>query len=360
MEKEEQPIGTVFISYSHDSPDHAKAVLALSNRLRSEGIDCVLDQYNESPPEGWPRWMDREIRRAEFVLMICTMNYYNRVMDLELEGVGLGIKWEGNLIYQHLYNSGSVNTKFVPAIFKAADLQFVPTPLQGTTIYNLESINDYDKLYYRLIGKPFVEKPPLGKRRPLPEKEVKTDVAMYLSIPIDVDLWNKARWKATYFLFFRDKAPILGLAFQNEEAAKEIFNGWRRRFGDHDKDEELRISIIEGDISGKEPGYSVHVGADPDNLIPKYKKHGFDVKKDILLLVSRIHRMTPTMPARNLEIFKDAYKYFKSYILAPGVVDEDGKNLKPLLDLGIHKNKIIFREVKDIGPNDIDIVVIKS
>jgi hypothetical protein len=61
---------TVFISYSHDSSDHARAVLALSNKLRSEGIDCVLDQYDSSPPEGWPRWMEREIGKAQFVLMI--------------------------------------------------------------------------------------------------------------------------------------------------------------------------------------------------------------------------------------------------------------------------------------------------
>ena len=34
----------VFISYSHDSPEHADRVLDLSNRLRGEGIDTVLDQ----------------------------------------------------------------------------------------------------------------------------------------------------------------------------------------------------------------------------------------------------------------------------------------------------------------------------
>jgi TIR domain len=63
---------TAFISYSHDSPEHADRVLALSDRLRADGIDCILDQYEVSPPEGWPRWMDRHIRTADFVLMICT------------------------------------------------------------------------------------------------------------------------------------------------------------------------------------------------------------------------------------------------------------------------------------------------
>jgi hypothetical protein len=34
----------VLISYSHDSPDHADRVLALSDRLRAEEIDTILDQ----------------------------------------------------------------------------------------------------------------------------------------------------------------------------------------------------------------------------------------------------------------------------------------------------------------------------
>jgi hypothetical protein len=45
----------VFISYSHDSPEHLDHVLELADRLRTDGIDCHIDQYEESPPEGWPR-----------------------------------------------------------------------------------------------------------------------------------------------------------------------------------------------------------------------------------------------------------------------------------------------------------------
>ena len=46
---------TAFISYSNDSPEHQNCVLTLSNRLQSDGIDTILDQYLESPPsEGWP------------------------------------------------------------------------------------------------------------------------------------------------------------------------------------------------------------------------------------------------------------------------------------------------------------------
>ncbi len=57
QEVEKNPV--VFISYTHDSDEHLDRVLEFSNKLRAEGIDAVLDQYEESPPEGWPRWIDK-------------------------------------------------------------------------------------------------------------------------------------------------------------------------------------------------------------------------------------------------------------------------------------------------------------
>src|ERR1035441_3654307 len=48
----------IFISYSHDSPAHLNCVLKLSNRLREEGVDSRIDQYERSPAEGWRLWCD--------------------------------------------------------------------------------------------------------------------------------------------------------------------------------------------------------------------------------------------------------------------------------------------------------------
>jgi hypothetical protein len=183
-------LSTVFISYTHDSADHAQAVLQLSNRLRSEGIDCVLDQYESSPPEGWPQWMDREIKKAQFVVMVCTEAYYRRVMGEEKPGVGLGIAWEGQLIYNHIYSAGSRNTKFIPVIFDATHAIYIPTPTQGATRYCLGSPEGYEQLYSRLIGRPPAEKPPLGKRKALPRREVKTTffVQSHIQSPIHTTL----------------------------------------------------------------------------------------------------------------------------------------------------------------------------
>jgi len=349
---------TVFISYSHDSRAHVRQVLALSNRLRSEGIDCVLDQYESSPPEGWPRWMDRQVRNAHLVLMICTEKYYRRVMGEEHEGEGLGIKWEGNLIYQHLYDGESLNTKFVPVLFRPEDTTFIPTPLRGSTRYVVGTEEGYALLYARLLGVPPAARPPLGSRRALPKMEVKTDVAMFLSIPIDIDSWNAAVWSSVFYILEPTSIPILGLGYENEEPAKTIFRGWHERYGPHDEFEELRIAIIEGEIKGATPGYSIHIGADPANLSRRYRHHGFQVGRDLMLLVSRIHRMDTVGPA--LEAFKHHYRRHKAYLLIPGLVRPEERLMKPFPELGIRKGTIVFREAADITDSDIDRFVLDA
>ncbi len=165
----------VFISYSHDSPEHADRVLALSDRLLDEGIDCILDQYELSPPEGWPQWMVRHIRDADFVLMLCTETYYRRVMGDEKPGKGRGVRWEGKLIYQHIYDADSTNSKFIPVLFDSGQLEHIPTPLKGATHYRLDTDDGYELLYRRLTDQPAVEKPELGQLRSLPARDRRQD-----------------------------------------------------------------------------------------------------------------------------------------------------------------------------------------
>jgi hypothetical protein len=169
------PPPTVFISYSHDSPDHADRVLALADRFRQEGVDAILDQYEPHPPEGWPRWMDNHLRTADFVLMVCTETYFRRVMLNEPLGIGLGVKWEGSLIYNHLYQAETVNFRFIPVLLEGGQVEHIPGPLQGVTFYRPDTPQGYEALYRRLTEQPAVTKPALGQRRALPPRQRQPD-----------------------------------------------------------------------------------------------------------------------------------------------------------------------------------------
>lgn len=160
----------VFISYSHETKRHESLVLALSNQLRAHGIDAILDQYETAPPEGWPLWMDKQIRDADFVLMICTETYLRRVMNEEQPGRGLGIRWEATISYQHLYNAGAINTKFIPVLFSEGDQVHIPKPLQSTTYYLLDNKEGYERLYRRLTNQ-LSPIPMLGEVQKLPVRE---------------------------------------------------------------------------------------------------------------------------------------------------------------------------------------------
>jgi tetratricopeptide (TPR) repeat protein len=173
----------VFISYSHDSKAHEDRVLEFSNRLRGNGIDCEIDQYVVSPPEGWPLWMEGQIETAEFVIMVCTETYFKRVKKDTPPGVGRGVMWEGMLIYQHIYDDGSNNAKFIPVLFSDGKYEHIPRAVRGASHYIVDKEEDYEKLYRHLTKQPINEKPELGKLRALSIKERKYSFAIPWNIP---------------------------------------------------------------------------------------------------------------------------------------------------------------------------------
>ncbi len=181
----------VFISYSHDSKEHSARVLALANRLRKDGLDCVLDQYELNPAEGWPKWMDRRLKEAEQVIIICTETYRNRVEGEEEKGKGKGVKWESTLTYQYIYDDDSQNTRFIPVVFDMDDCQYIPTPLKGANFYCVKTQEGYVSLYRRLTNQPKIEKPELGQKIKLPPEKVAEDFTSDASgHALDVSLYK--------------------------------------------------------------------------------------------------------------------------------------------------------------------------
>jgi tetratricopeptide (TPR) repeat protein len=159
----------VFISYSHDSPAHLDRVLELSNRLRAEGVDCRIDQYEQSPTDGWPLWCDRQVRNSDYVLIACTETYLRRFNKEEAPKTGLGVTWEGHIVTQELYNAQGHNDKFIPIVFCHEDESFVLITLQGATLYQL--FQNYEQLYRRLTNQPSIPIPSLGGIRTMPPRE---------------------------------------------------------------------------------------------------------------------------------------------------------------------------------------------
>ncbi|MFD2370064.1 TIR domain-containing protein [Brevibacillus gelatini] len=347
----------VFISYCQESLEFSDRVLNFSNKLRSEGIDTILDQYEESPKEGWPRWMVNSINESDYIIVICTQEYLKRLMGKTDKGIGKGVKWESNIIYQHLYNDDSLNERFIPVIFHETDTKFIPMPLQGATYYDISKPERYERLYWRLRGVNKKEKPQLGKLRPLPEKERKS---LFITTPIDLETWDKAIWRGAAFLMDTDNSepPCLILPYKNEYYATKIFKNWISMYGKEDKHDEIRVAIIEGDIPGEEKGYTIHISSNIDRVAKRMEEQGLELDESLIMSISRMQRANPTDNFKMFNMFKARYQKHKKYILMPAVIDETSWKIKPLFEYGLLKHELIFKHVSEIDEHDLDAPVI--
>jgi len=152
--KKETP--RVFISYSHDSEEHRDKVLSLSNKLLNDGVDCWIDQYEISPEEGWPNWCLNQIEKSDFTLVICTKTYYDRFRRKAKKNIGQGVKFEGHIIIQDIYDNDSLNKKFIPVCFDEKNKKNVPECIRGGTVYELLNENSYVMLYRHITNQPLV------------------------------------------------------------------------------------------------------------------------------------------------------------------------------------------------------------
>lgn len=339
----------VFISYSHDSDDLCDKVLELSNWLRSKGIDAIIDQYEESPAEGWPRWTEIQIRDAEYVLVVCT-DFYQKKATLQVaDAVGLGTKWETTIIEGALYETGAVTNKFIPVVFSNADVQCILAPLKGQTYYNLEYEHKKEDLKNRLLGIKKNKKPPLGSEQPLEYKISKPDARLLITGVIDSPVWDKAKWKGVGYATDFKTPPLLGIYHENSKEGLKIFSDWLNRFGHEDENEEIYISIIEDDDSD---AYSIHIGADFDAVYKRLEKQGISSEYRYFIQLDRWHRMQ-IVDKKSLNMFKEEYKKFGTYKLIPMIMR--GERMIPIDEMYIKKKKISFRKFSELtDENDFD------
>lgn len=148
----------VFISYSRDSDAHADRVRALSDRLRTDGVDCWVDQYIAAPSEGWPLWMDKQVEDSDFVLVVFTERYTLK----SREGRKSGVRFESVLILQDLYEAGMINERLIPLLFDDGDREHIVKWLRPFTHYLVSDDKAYEALRRRLLNDPAIVMPPLG------------------------------------------------------------------------------------------------------------------------------------------------------------------------------------------------------
>ena len=173
---------------------------------------------------------------------------------------------------------------------------------------------------------------------------------------IDVDTWNEARWQGVLFLDSPNEPPAMGLFFLNELPARKIFTDLVAKIGKKDEDELLRVTIVEGSMLGQEPGYSVYLGPDIENIAAKAEREGHPFEKEVLATLGRFRRMNPVKGSPFLSQFKKSYKEHGRFQLVPAF----GPTSKPIAEfnLAIQKTSLHLRLVEDLTDQDVESVVL--
>ncbi len=168
---------------------------------------------------------------------------------------------------------------------------------------------------------------------------------------IDMPLWDKAKWKGFGFTFHPKEGIGVFLAFENSDSAKIIFQDWKNRIGDKDKDELISIVIIKG-INKKNPCWYKVIVTINEKVLDLSQLEG------LIRIPSRFHLMTPK-DSINLNHISSGINHFKKYKLFPASMNKDG-SVEPFFDEGIIKTSLIIKEAWEIGLNDLASVAIKE
>ena len=165
---------TAFISYSWDSDKHRDWVQDLARRLRNDGVDVKLDQWDMAPGDQLAEFMEHGIRDHDFVVIICTPKYRER-SDSREGGVG----YEGHVMTAELMTDQN-ERKFIPVWRSGTWKEAAPTWLAGK--YRIDLTGDpyddreYGDLLVTLRGDR-QPAPPVGQRAPKPARTHREEAA---------------------------------------------------------------------------------------------------------------------------------------------------------------------------------------
>ena len=146
----------VFISYCWKNKTYQDKVLHLAERLRENGVDVTLDQWDLRPGQDMNAFMEMSIRDAEKVLILCESKYKEKA-DARKGGVGK----ETTIITPEVYGQYR-QEKFIPVVMESP--ASFPAYLKSAmaVFYVTEAEEEFEKLL-RSIYEVHKEKPPLGK-----------------------------------------------------------------------------------------------------------------------------------------------------------------------------------------------------
>lgn len=178
----------VFVSYSWDSDQHSQWVKSFADALISKGIDVYLDQYDLELGDRITMFMEENIREADYVLIVCTTKYKEKVNNRH-GGAG----YEGNLMSGELFVKEN-EKKYIPIVREGNPETVLPDFLVGKKAVILKDGDpnyqkNFDMLCESLLNKrKKIQHKPVNnttKQKPKPSSSSTTTDFEYIDTQIE-------------------------------------------------------------------------------------------------------------------------------------------------------------------------------
>lgn len=187
-------IPRVFVTYSHEEPEHDAWVLTLAASLREHGVDAALDQWDLHPGQDMTLFMESQIRDSDFVILVCTPTYAAK-SNIPRGGVG----YEKNIISAEMLQAGDLRPKFIPILRKGDFVTALPTYLGSKYAIDFRMSRDQSEALHELLiaihevppsSKPAIGPNPFLNPEPVP-KLVPASMEGIIRVDGHVESWEK-------------------------------------------------------------------------------------------------------------------------------------------------------------------------
>lgn len=164
-------------------------------------------------------------------------------------------------------------------------------------------------------------------------------------------LWDGAGWSGVIFGLDSSgtEVPMMGLLFTDPYRGRKIFEYWKEILETSGRLNDLRIAVITGGGGGK---YAVTIGADVTEVI-----NSGTVGR--VAMMSRIQHITPKDGGAMLQAFLSEARRLGGYYLIPASA-ESQRRVVPNWEMRLRLEKIVVRDIGDIGANDLDAAAVLS
>lgn len=191
-----------------------------------------------------------------------------------------------------------------------------------------------------------IDKNYVDERPPLP-KNHQSYIARSV---IDIHAWDRANWRGVAYMDSPPYPPSMAFIFEDEASGRKIFERWRERFGNRDKNEEIYISIVRNLLEQSQNHYYVIIA-------PNLQRKDFSLSNKVEIMTSRSRIMEPDNSI-NLDRFLSSYQRTGIFYLMPAF--GDGAEIpKFASELLLTKKELAVKSAQDVVKTDIEYALLQ-